>query len=190
MPNGATTERWEKFAQLVFLGMPHVDAFLECGYSPKGTRSTHVRAAKRMMRYPWVVNRLEELRQKAEDAAISTVVERKIILTEIERAKISDFVDEHGNLHITDKEKLRNSAVQEIKTERTLAGYRTTLKLRDPVGAIAEHNKMDGVYQPEGTGTTININIEKALITAGEKLESKLTSLAARIPEKTDSGQP
>lgn len=152
-----TYERWEKFCVLVALkGRTHVDALLECGFSPHGSHRTHLDAAKRMMERPWIQNRIAELTKRAEDKAISTVKERKLILTEIQRAKVSDFVDEAGNLCIKDRAQLATAAVQEIKTVRTLTGYKTTLKLRDPVPAIAEHNKMEHVYEPDKSGNTYN----------------------------------
>jgi len=111
-------------------------------YSPK---TAYAIGAENLLK-PQIQARIDELRKKVEDDAISTEKERRKILTQIQRATIADFVDEYGNLDIKNKAQLQTSAVQEIKTERTLTGLRTTLKLRDPIGAITEHNKMDKIY--------------------------------------------
>jgi hypothetical protein len=134
--------------------MSQREAYLVAGYSPKQAPATLDIHACALAKTDKVMIRLAELNKKAEDAAITTVVERRKILSQIERAKVGDFTDERGNLSITGKVKLMSAAVQEIKTEQTLLGYRTTLKLRDPIAAITEHNKMDGVYKD---GTTVNI---------------------------------
>jgi hypothetical protein len=138
----------EKFVLAWFSGKTLEQAAIEAGYSPKWARSI----GSRLSTNANIKARYEELQKKAEDAAVTTVLERLKILSEIERATIGDFADENGNL--LDRPNLKSAAVQEIRTERTLAGVRTTLKLRDPVSAIAEHNKMDGAYAPTKTEVT------------------------------------
>jgi len=140
------TSRQEKFALLLFQDVPQREAWGLAGYSSNYSLAAIDVNASRLANLTKVKLRIQELRSKVEAAAISTVKERQKILTQIQRATVADFVDEYGNLNIKNKAQLQTSAVQEIRTERTLAGYRTTLKLRDPVGAIAEHNKMDKIY--------------------------------------------
>ncbi len=159
------TQRQENFATNLFRGKTQRQAWIDAGYSSKYSFALIDTHACNLAKTDKIKTRLLELRKKAEDAAINTVVDRKKILTQIERATIGDFVDEHGNLDIKDKAKLNNSAVQEINTIRTKAGgIRTMIKLRDPVGAISEHNKMEGVYQPEGN--TVNNNIQIIVVSS------------------------
>ncbi len=186
MPNGTTYERWEKFCVLVVSGLDHVEARARSGYSMRCSRRSQLDDAKRLMSYPWIKARIAELQKKAEDAALTTFVERRKILAQIERATVADFVDEAGNLSIDSKAKLNTAAVQEIKTECTLVGMRTTLKLRDPVGAIAEDNKMEHVYESDKgvtNNTQINIIVETPQaqsllerVLAGERTQRELPS--------------
>ncbi|MFA5378211.1 MAG: terminase small subunit [Dehalococcoidia bacterium] len=149
MKGDKLTPKQERFALNIFQGMTQRKAWVEAGYSGKYSMAVIDVNASRLATSTKVKLRLAELQNKADDAAITTVVERKRILSEIQRARFGDFTDDYGNLKIGDKQLLRSAAVQEIKTESTPLGYRTTLKLRDPVNAIAEHNKMDGSYAPE-----------------------------------------
>ena len=45
-----------------------------------------------------------------------------------------------------EKFKQKSAAVEDVKIETIPGGVTTTLKLWDPVRAIAEHNKMDRIY--------------------------------------------
>ncbi len=139
------TQKQELFALNLFRGMSQREAYIQAGYSPRMSPAAIDVEASRLADNPNVSLRVAERRRKAEDDAISTEKERRKVLTQIERATVADFVDEHGNLDVA-KASLKTAAVQEIRTERTLVGVKTTLKLRDPVAAIAEHNKMDKVY--------------------------------------------
>ena len=143
--------------------------------------------ASRLVRNAKIEARLQELRKKAEDAAISTVKERQKILTQIQRATIADFVNEYGNLDIDEKAKLQTAAVSELKTERTPLGERTILKLRDPVGAIAEHNKMDKIYsdQPQ-----VNIdNRQVNFIVKSQDEADEVERLLSGIPKRLNGHQ-
>lgn len=153
------TQRQEKFARNLFEGMSQREAWINAGYSTNYSLTTLDSNACRLANKNKVKARLAELNAKADDKSISTVKRRKQILTEIQEASIGDFVDEFGNLAV-DREKLRNHAVREIKTERTAkGGIRTTLKLSDPVPAIAEHNRMEKVYEEKEGGSQTIINI-------------------------------
>ncbi len=153
-------DRQEKFVQNLFSGMTQRQAWINAGYSDRYVVAWIDSHACRLAHLDKIQTRLAELRKRVEDASVSTVLERRQILTEIQRAKIGEFVDENGNLAV-DKAKLSSSAVGEIRTERTPIGVKTTLKLRDPVSAIAEHNKMDRIYSetPQGVTNNTQINI-------------------------------
>jgi phage terminase small subunit len=177
------TQKQETFCLKYFELGNATEAALIAGYSPKTVR--HIASIN--LTKVNIQSRLQELRQKAEDAAISTVRERQKILTQIQRATVADFVDEHGNLDIDSKEKLNTAAVAEIKTERTLTGIKTTLKLRDPVGAIAEHNKMDKVYV-----TSVNINQDNRtvnIIVQTPETRDMLNRIGDRLLEQPEDDQ-
>lgn len=110
-----------------------------------------------------VLARIKELRQKAEDATIATVIERKQILTEIARGRFIDFM-----AGLT-KDKLKSAALQEIRVTEFTGGKEgrarektTTIKLHSPIQAIAELNKMERIYSE---GTTVNIDNRRLEIT-------------------------
>ena len=135
------TAKQEAFAVNYFKLRNATQAAIQAGYSPHliDTNVSHLLDNTRIR------ERIAECEKKAEDDAVGTVVERKQKLTEVYRATVADFVDENGNLSISGKDKLNTPAVAEIRTERTLMGVKTTLKLRDPIAAIAEQNKMERI---------------------------------------------
>jgi phage terminase small subunit len=150
----ALKERQEKFCQFVIFGKTYVDAFVEAGYSPNATRASQLRAAKRLMKRPAVVVRLAELKELTVNALIMDVTERKVRLSEIGRARITDFVEVKDNIAVlkVDLESVNSAAIQEVTTEINDTGSIVTvtkLKLRDPVPAMQELSKLCGDYAPE-----------------------------------------
>jgi phage terminase small subunit len=175
------TQKREKFTRNLFEGMSQREAYRNSFNASRMIPATIDQRAYELAKNSEVQARLAELRQKAEDASVSTVLERKKILTQIQRATVADFVDEYGNLDIDSKAKLKTSAVAEVRTEKTLTGLRTTLKLRDPVSAISEHNKMEKIYSDapvvNNDNRSINIIVRS----------SDAAGLTERISERTRS---
>lgn len=155
------TQKQETFCLKYFeLGNASEAARL-ANYSPK---TSGVIGAENLLK-PKIIERIEELRKKAEDATIATVLERKQVLTEIVRGRFADFMTK------LTPERLRSAALQEIRiTEigKDVPIKRTTIRLHNPVQAIAELNKMEGIYEAEGNisvnNQILNINVlsEKA----------------------------
>jgi hypothetical protein len=153
-----TTEVREKFCQLVFQGKAHIDAYVETHPACK-SRANANDSAKRMMKGQWVQKRLAELRQLAETAAVMQRQEILERLSEIGRARLSDFVEaDSDGAHIkVGLESAHSAALQEVITETVNIGGRDTkavnritkLKLRDPIPAIDMINKLRGDYAPE-----------------------------------------
>lgn len=153
-------QKQESFCLEYFKSGNATEAALKAGYSVRSIRSI----ASELLTKPNVQKRLEELRKKAEDESVMSVLERKQRLTEIARARISDFVRcEGGKARIAvNLESLNSAAIQEVVSEEVQIGKRdgaipaviTKLKLRDPVAAIAELNRMDGAYAPTKTEVT------------------------------------
>ena len=180
------TQKQETFVQNLFSGMSQYDAYREAGYAvATQTRDTVNANASRLANNVNILVRLDELNQKAEDASIATVVERKQRLTEIVRADIPDYIQEEGIK--VEKKSPNVGAVSEITT-RTKA-YRkgsepvviTNLKLHNPIHAISELNKMERIYEAEGTITidnrtlNITVNSEKAKELTKRLLEGERT---------------
>lgn len=100
------------------------------------------------MNDPLVKLQIESLNMAADDEAIATVEERKLVLSEITRGRFSQFIGDTGEFELT-KNNLDNPALGEIRKTSFLDKSDTVhIKLRDPIPAIAELNRMDGSYAP------------------------------------------
>jgi hypothetical protein len=134
--------------------------------------------------------RLAELRKKKEDAAIANVQERQERLTEILRAKLTDFMEmgQDGSWINIGKETPLSGAIQEMHstTEYDKDGSKptvvTSVKLHDPIRAIDLLNKMDKLYSE---GTEINIDNRKVEIFVTDKETKQLAErlIGGELPE-------
>jgi phage terminase small subunit len=153
------TLKQEKFAQNIFAGMSQRQAYIKAGYSTNMLPDTMDRSAFALTENHKVSARIEELRKKAEDSTVMGVIERKQRLTEIARARITDYQEtglDSGYINIG-KESPNTGAIAGIESatkfdENGNTGTLfTKVKLHDPVRAIQELNKMDGVYKENET---------------------------------------
>ncbi len=112
----------------------------------------------------------EDLRKRAEDDSVATVLERKQVLTEILRGRVADYTK--NNRINVEPESLNTAAIQEINTSELKIGQGesallveiTKLKLHDPIRAIDILNKMGGDYAPERYAHLI-VELEKGDLT-------------------------
>ena len=147
------TRRQEGFCLNFFQLGNATQAAISAGYSVK----TAAEIASENLTKPMIQQRIQELREAAASSRIMSVIERKERLSEIAKARLSDYMTcgPDGSWVNIGLETVNGAALQEIvtKTEYDDAGAHPTIitriKLRDPVGAIAELNKMDGAYAPE-----------------------------------------
>ncbi len=150
-------QKQERFCLEYFKSGNAAAAATLAGYSVRSIRSI----ASELLTNPNIQARLRELRDKAEAESIMTVLERKQRLTEIARARVSDFVaHENGKTRVkVDLDSANNAAILEVNSEEILngAGTLTKLKLRDPVAAINELNKMEGSYAPDKLDINVTI---------------------------------
>ena len=150
MANRGLTQKQETFCLKYFELGNATEAAIIAGYSPKTARSI---AAINLTKEN-IVERLNQLRQKAEDASVAGVLERKQILSEIARGRLTDFMEcgQDGSWINIDYSKMNTHAIQAIdsKTEYDDDGAKPTLitkiKLHNPISAISELNKMDHIY--------------------------------------------
>jgi phage terminase small subunit len=179
------TQKQERFTLEYFKTGNATQSAITAQYSPK----TAVVQGSRLLTNANVIALLEQLRKRAEDDSVMSVLERKQRLSEIGRARIADFVRcEAGVAHITlDLESANSAAIQEITTDHVRDGRGedavshevTKLKLRDQVQAITELNKMEKIYEPESK--TVNYNDIKILVVYDDK--GNQNSLAKTAPE-------
>ena len=141
--NGRLTQKQDRFARFLFEGLSQREAFLQAGYSPNQAPATLDRRAHELAHTGKIAARYSELQQRADDASVAGVLERKQVLTEIVRGRFAFFMTK------LTKDKLQSAALSEMRITETVTGKTTTVKLHDPVKAIAELNKMGGDYAPE-----------------------------------------
>ncbi|MDD5081759.1 MAG: terminase small subunit [Dehalococcoidales bacterium] len=168
-------QRWELFCIRLCEGRTQTEAAIVAGYKPSRARQT----GARLVTIGDIQTRLQELRQKAEDATVMNVLERKQRLTEIARAKLTDFMElgQDGSWVNIGAETPNGGAIQEIhsRTEYDDDGahptVHTSVKLHDPVKAIDLLNKMDGIYKAEGAGNegeAVKQNVNVVIINGDE----------------------
>jgi phage terminase small subunit len=196
------TKKQEDFARYIFEGMSNREAYAKAGYSTNMALATRDVKAAEIAANGKVAVRLAELRKRAEDASVATVLERKQVLTEIVRGRVSQYIT--GKRISVTPDQLNSAAVQEVVTSEIQVGKGdnaamvevTKLKLRDPVSAISELNKMEHIYESGQTGEThntqINIIVEsergQQLLQRVLKGERALT--AGTVPPEVSHSEP
>lgn len=188
--NPLRNRRHEKFALALFQGMNQREAAIEAGYSIK----TADAIASRLLKNVKISNRVLELQKASESTAVMTVMERKERLSEIARARLTDFVEcgADGAWINVGLDSTHSAALQEVtsRTEYNEDGASpitvTKLKLHDPVKSISELNKMEQVYETAGVtidNRTVNIIVRSK--ESKERLERLLSGKSARIEKET-----
>jgi len=156
------TVKQEKFCVNYFKSGNATEAAIKAGYSKK---SANAIAGQNLAKLS-IKARMAELRKRAEDASVASVIERKQILTEILRAKLPDFMElgKDGSWVNIGPETPGGRAIQEIhsRTEYDENGEHptiyTSVKLHDPIKAIQELNKMEHIYDDS---TKVDVNIDQ-----------------------------
>ena len=150
------TQKQENFTLNLFKGMCQRAAYIDA-YHPTYALSTIDANASILANKQKVQTRWAELREEAKSVAIADAEERKQVLTEIIRGRMTDFVTvgADGAYFDVGAEKLNTKAIMSAgsKTEIDKDGNGQTVFTRvflhNPIKAIAELNKMDGAYAPE-----------------------------------------
>lgn len=172
------TQKQDGYALDLHTGLSQRQSYINNYNTKNMAPATIDAAASRCAHNVKVLARLKELRQKAEDDSQATVLERKQLLAKILRVTPADVFDlnEDRNQLTIKAEAMSNPAVSYIRTDQVIVGKGddvelvriSKLSLTDKVRAIAEYNKMEGVYEAEGSVTIDNrvlniyVNSEKA----------------------------
>ena len=152
------TQKQEAFTRNLFEGMSQRVAYVAAGYSSNQSPATIDRHASELAKNDKVMARYEKLRQKAEDASVATVLERKQILTEIARARMTDFLTCSADgvwMHDIGQDSMNTAALKKVETTTAPFGNAddnlkiilTKVELIDPTKAIDLLNKMDKLYE-------------------------------------------
>jgi len=177
------TQKQETFCLKYFELGNATEAARLAGYKGHGIRVT----ASRMLTKTNIQARIAELRQEIKSAAIMSVEERQERLTEIARAKLTDFMElgQDGAWVNLGEETPRGGAIQEIHSTTQYDKYganptvHTSVKLHDPMKAIDLLNKMDKLY----TDGVLVDNRKIEIYDAKGKLTSIINRLSSRIGE-------
>lgn len=179
------TQKQERFCLEYFKIADGTRAAIVAGYSNKTARSI----ASINLTKENIQARLNELRKRAEDATVMNVLERKQRLSEIGRARVTDFTeaDENGARIKVDLKSANSGALQEVTTEELKLGegkapvvHVTKLKLHNPIAAIQELNKMDGIYS-DSPNITVPVKVEARIIHFDAKDVAKAILEAERL---------
>jgi len=166
--SNSLTYKQEQFCLNLFKGMTQRNAWINAGYSSNYDLAIVDVRASELAAKGKVKVRLAELREQASSPLVMAETARKERLSEIARAKLTNFVKIEGDALEIDLNGEDNAALQEVSIEEWRGGKdqrvqsRTSkVKLINPIQAIAELNKMDGVYQaiPPGLQDNRVVNI-------------------------------
>ena len=191
------TQKQENFTLNLFQGMSQREAYVQAGYSDKGLPNAIDVHASELAKNSKVIVRLSQLREKAESDKVMSVTERKERLSEIARARLTDYQEsgQDGGWINIGPESPNTAALSEIvsTTKYDENGASPTLisrvKLHNPVTAIAELNKMERIYND---GNTINVGVFVDNRKAEELTDEELVSIiedrsSRRITQEKES---
>lgn len=157
------TEKQERFAQNIFAGMTQREAWGAAGYSTRYPLKIQDENACRLANQSKIEARVKELHTATASPLIMGVEERKQRLSEIARAKLTDYQElgADGSWINIGPESPNTAALQEITSHTEYndkgsgAAVITKVKLHNPMAAIAELNKMEQVYN---TGIEVKVD--------------------------------
>ena len=176
------TQKQGAFCLFIFQGLPQREAYLKAGYSGRGGLAVVDTEASILMDSPKVSKRIAELRLKAESAAVMDVHERKARLSEVGRSNLTDFIDKDGNITLKPSAALAELVIEDWRNSGDDESTRTKrLKLRDPIAAIAELNKMERIGAQDNQ-LPANINIVFAVGKGYQNQEAVIASISPTPP--------
>jgi hypothetical protein len=139
----------EKFCRELISGKNQREAAVAAGFKPRHAKQrAHVLTAR-----PDVQARLQELNEEANSECIMSVLDRKLQLSEIARGRLADFMCiVNGKLELMIASRPLHSAALQSATTKTTPGSdrekpvtNINIKLNNPIKAIAELNRMEGI---------------------------------------------
>ncbi len=141
--------RQERFCLYVATDKPLGVAAELAGYK----KSSAGCSATALRKLPAIQRRIAELQKGIQSSLIMDATQRRVKLSQIARAELTQFLDEDGQ-PVLRRNTPNAGAVSEYGVKDTKYGVVRTIRLINPIEAISELNKMDHVY--EGN---ININV-------------------------------
>lgn len=148
------TDRERTFCQEYVLTLNATQAARKAGYA---AGSCGVRGSE-MLKKSNIREYLSKIRVAAESAAVLSLHEARVILADLARARVTDYLDADGQIEIHGRKGDR--AVQSIEVTEHADGETATrrvtkFKLHDPVSAIAKLAALNGWDKPTKSDVTI-----------------------------------
>jgi len=163
--------------------MSQQDAAIKAGYAPEWARMQ----AHKLTTYNYIMDRIMELHEKIESKAIMKPKERKEILSEIGRGKLTDFIDPAGQPKLDENTPHGRAAgeyiVRETYNKQGDPVITKSIKLHNPITAIDSLNKMEHIYQGEGPGpggVHVAVNQQQVNFTVLDQRTQELTERLLR----------
>lgn len=182
-------KRHESFCLHYMSTMNGSQSALAAGYSARNPKNAHI-IAWTLLKREDVQARLKELAEATTDEAVMTLVQRKIVLSEIGRARLIDYQDEHGVIRPLEGDVPNPAAIESVEYRWDpikKEAYPWRIKLRDPVDAIVELCKLDNSYRNKKLEVSVAPKTSVVLIEdARAKLAAILDKLSGRIAEAKD----
>ena len=182
------TQKQTTFALNIFKGMSQREAWKEAGYSTRYPIAHIDRDASLLANSPKILQRLQELNKRTEDASVMDVLERKQVLTEIGRANMINFVEvgQDGAWFNIDETNLNSRALQSVQSKTVLGkdgaddAVFIRVNLHDPTKAIDLLNKMDKLYSDGYQDNRVVNRVVNVFV-----IDSETKNLISRVGERT-----
>ncbi len=176
------TAKQEAFVLNLFKGLTQHDAYINV-YHPNSSASVIDVDASHLAHNPKVILRLRELRDALNQPDIANVEERQKRLTKFLRANLVDF--NQNDEPYLDKSIPNHEAAKEYSVSTTYNKMGDTIvkksiKLIDPISAIAELNKMEHIYEAGNSDRPINV-----VFVIGKGYSQGNATMATTISEKS-----
>ena len=169
--------------------MTGTDAARLAGYCPKNPKNARVMSWY-LLKRPDVQDRIAQLREAASDEAIMTLIQRKIVLSQIADSRLADYYDKDGHLNPLAEGVPNPHAVASVGFAYDPIHKKPVpvrLRLHDKINAIVELCRLDGSYKkPSASVTVAPITSVVVVEDARTKLAAIKNKLSVRIAEAED----
>ena len=180
------TQKQENFCTAIVLDcMTQHDAYIKAYNTEKMLSSSIDEKSCLLAGEGKIKSRIHELRAETKSKKVASEIERKEILSEILRGKLSQFSDDTG---VIDRSKLDSHAIQGVEQLEVMGRSATVLKvkLHSPIQAIAELNKMEGIY---AAGPVFNDNRVINILVKDQETKEIMEGMVERTKEMEIGGE-
>jgi len=165
--------RHELFCLAILNGMSQKDAAIKAGYKV----SRAIKTGSDLVTNRDIIDRIIELHEKIESKAIMKPKERKEILSEIGRGRLTDFIDTDGQPTLDENTPHGRAAaeysIRETYNKQGDPVITKSIKLHNPIPAINELNKMEHIYEDKTPEGRVIVNSFTFILPDGTRVSPK-----------------